>query len=519
MYERGFGEANRAWGIANAPDTRFRIASVTKQFTAALVLQLVEEGLVDLDAPLTQYLPDYPAAQGDRVTIHQLLSHTSGIPEHVGAPGFADLMRDPVEPDSFLSVFSGRTLDFEPGSAYRYSNSGYYVLGVLVERVTGQSYASALRERLLAPLGLDDTSYDDGSTVLDRAASGYVRTGGGFEHAPYVDPSVPYAAGMLSSTARDLFRWTEALHASEPFESPATFDRMTTPVLADYGYGIGVSDLVLGEVTARSVGHDGSIPGFSSFVVHFPESGRTVVVLDNASGGTRTVALNVARVLYGQGAESPERSIGSLLESLIETDGTEAAAAQYREIREGGGEGYDLSEPQLNALGYAYMQRGEIETAIAVFALNVEAYPDSWNPYDSLGEAYLVAGDSVRAAESYQQALARNPVAPSALDALDRLGVEPAIEAVTVPEEALAAYVGRYALGRGVEVEVTREGDTLFAEATGRPKLELLPVSETRFYVPQVDVSISFVRSDDGPAGSLMLSGGGGEDMTGERVE
>lgn len=518
VYENGFGEADRSWDIPNGPDTRFRIGSVTKQFTAALTLQLVEEGLVDLEAPITRYLPDYPAAQGDRVTVHHLLSHTSGIPEHVGADGFSDIMRDPVAPDSFLAVFSGGDLDFEPGSAFHYSNSGYYVLGVLIEHVTGQSYADALRDRLFEPLGLADTRYDDGEAIIEHAARGYSRAGSGYRHADYFDPSVPYAAGMISSTARDLLRWTRALHAAEPFEKEETLERMTTPVMNDYAYGLGASELDVAETPVRAFGHDGDVPGFSSFVVYFPEYERTVVVLDNTQGGTRSVAMDVARVTFGQSVQSPGKSIASLLQTIIETDGIDAAEARYRAIRADEGSDSDLGEGQLNNLGYALLGRGEVEAAIRIFALNVEAHPEAWNPHDSLGEAYLVAGDSARAAESYQRALALNPAATSAREALERLGVDAETEEVTVPVEVLERYVGRYELRRGVVIEVTREESRLFAEATGQPRFELTPVSATRFYVAQVEAYLAFAQDGDGPAPSLTLEGGAG-DMRAERVE
>ncbi|MEM9664833.1 MAG: serine hydrolase [Bacteroidota bacterium] len=518
LYASGFGEANRSWGTPNAPDTRFRIGSVTKQFTAALVLQLAEQGLVDLDAPIRHYLPDYPAPQGDRVTVHQLLSHTSGIPEHVGQPGFADLMRDPVAPDSFLAVFSGRDLEFEPGRQFNYTNSGYYVLGVLIERLTGQSYAEALQARLLGPLGLTNSGYDNGATIVEQAARGYTRAGNGYQHAPYFDPSVPYAAGMIYSTAHDLFRWTRALHAATPFEASETLDQMITPVLNDYAYGLGVSDLAVGGETVRAIGHDGSVPGFSAFVVYFPDEARTVVALDNAQGGTRTVALNVARVLYGQPVPSPSQAVGSLLESLIESEGIDAAEARYRDLLAHGGAGYDIREGQLNNLGYLLLERGETETAIRIFALNVDAYPDSWNPYDSLGEAYLVAGDTARSIASYQEALLRYPGATSAREALERLGADATSEGVIVAVPTLERYVGRYALVGGPEVEVTREGPQLFAEPEGEPRFTLVPMNDRRFYIPRVDAYVTFDAQGDGPAPALTLEAGP-DPMRGERVK
>ena len=511
IYAKGFGDADMSWGIPNTPDTRFRIASLTKQFTAALILQLVEAGEVALDAPVTRYLPDYPAAQGGRVTVHHLLSQTSGIPEHLGLPGFDAMKRTPYVPDSFLTVFSGLPLDFDPGSRFSYSNSNYYLLGVIIEHVTGQPFAVALRERLLAPLGLDDTGYDDGAEVIARMAQGYTRVGADFEHAAYVDSSVPYAAGMMYSTVRDLFEWTRALHRGVPFERAETLDRMTTPVHDDYAYGLGVSMLPLGSSPVRAIGHSGGIFGFSTFLLHFPDRDRTVVVLSNAEGATQPIALDLARVLNGQPVEPPTRPVGPVLAGVIDADGVEAAVARYRAIRDGEAEAYDLGEDQLNALGYLYLGRGDVDTALRLFELNVETYPESWNPHDSLGEAYLAAGDDVRAEESYRRALRLNPESASARRELARLGVEADSEGVTVAKEVLESYVGEYTLQPGFVLTITREGDRLHAQATGQPRTEIYPSSETRFYLTEGDAEITFNRDDEGRVQGLTLHQGGRE--------
>ena len=517
IYERGFGEADRSWGIANAPDTRFRIASLTKQFTAALVLQLAEAGDLDLDAPVSRYLPDYPAAQA-RVTVHQLLSQTSGIPEHLGLPGFDDMKRRPYAPDSFLAVFSGLPLDFEPGSRFAYSNSNYYLLGVLIEHATGQPYAEVLRERLLTPLGLADTGYDDGATVIDRMARGYARVGAGYEHATYLDPSVPYAAGMMYSTAQDLVRWTQALHRGEPFERAETLERMTTPVHDDYAYGLGVSMLPLGPSPVRAIGHSGGIFGFSTFLLHVPDTGRTVAVLANTEGSTQPVAFALMRILHGQTVEPPTRPVGPVLAGLIDADGIDAAITRYREIRASEAEAYDLGEDQLNALGYLFLERGDVETAIRLFELNVEMHPDAWNPHDSLGEAYAVAGVRERAISSYQRALDLNPGSESARDALTRLGVDAKAAVVEVPTAVLASYVGQYALQPGMTVDVRLEDGALVAEATGQPAFEMVPVTETRFTLPAVGAQVTFTVGADGRAESLTLHGGA-QDRVGPRIE
>lgn len=507
-YKRGFGDANMAWRVPNAPDTKFRVGSVTKQFTAALILQLVEEARVDLNAPITTYLPAYPAAQGERVTVHHLLTHTSGIPSYTALPDFEAITRNPYTPDAFLNVFSGLELEFEPGSEFAYSNSGYFLLGAVIEQVTGQSYAVVLRERLLIPLGLDDTGYDTYSEVVEKLATGYTRAGSGYEHAAYLDPSVPYAAGMMYSTAEDLFRWTRALHRGEPFRDAQTLTRMTTPYLSDYAYGLSVSVRPVGETSVRTVAHGGGIFGFTSVVQYLPGEARTVVVLDNTEGDAGAVAHALTLLLYGQPVEPPKRPVGAVLSEIIAAQGVEAAEARYRALREAEPGAYDFGEAQLNMLGYRLLKRGEVAGAVRLAELNAEAFPESWNVHDSLGEAYLAAGDRERAASSYGRALTLHPGSASTRTALLRLGVATA-QGVVLSEGVLERYVGRYELEPGFVLTVTREGGQLYVQATGQGRSAIYPLAETEFYLKTVAARLTFHQGERRRAESVTLRQGG----------
>src|SRR5262245_9087803 len=174
VIKKGYGLANMEWGIANAPDTKFRLGSITKQFTATLVMQLVEQGRIDLSAPVRRYLPDYPAATGDKVTIHHLLNHTSGIVGYTETPGFGATARNPYAPAKFADEkFAKLELLFEPGAKFSYSNSGYFLLGVILERVTGQPYEKLLRDRIFTPVGMNDSGYDSTQPLLPKRAAGY----------------------------------------------------------------------------------------------------------------------------------------------------------------------------------------------------------------------------------------------------------------------------------------------------------------------------------------------------------
>jgi CubicO group peptidase (beta-lactamase class C family) len=288
VYERAVGEANRELHVPNSVATRFRIASTTKQFTAALVLRLVEQGKLRLDGRIVDYLPDYPRPQGERVTLHQLLSHTAGLPDYPRLPRFYDDRATRAHTTAELvALFDSLPLTHEPGARWDYSNSHYVVLGAVIERVTGESYATALRTRLLEPLGLRETAYDDPLPVVEGRAAGYVRTPDGIVNAPFIDPSVVFAAGMLRSTTHDLLRWAGLLREGRVFRDSASAAAMfkahadTGLPLGGYGYGVFVGTQTLGGRAVRVVQHGGTIHGFAAGFWRMPDEDRVVVVLDN----------------------------------------------------------------------------------------------------------------------------------------------------------------------------------------------------------------------------------------------
>ncbi|MEL6770960.1 MAG: serine hydrolase [Bacteroidota bacterium] len=526
LYAEGFGHADMTWDVPNAPDTRFWLASVTKQFTAALTLLLVEEGAFGLDDPITAILPDYPAAQGDIVTVRMLLNHTSGIPSMTGMEDFMQTRsNDAFTVDEMLAVFNEEAFDFEPGSQYAYNNSGYFLLGALIEAATGMTYAEALQAKLFDPLGLDDTGYADG-TVAERMATGYTRSGMGYAHARYVHPSVPYAAGMLYSTAPDLHRWNRALYGGEVFADDATLTAMTTPegaaADAQYAFGIGSGTQEIGGQERQVYQHSGGIFGFSTQLAYVPGDELTVVVLDNAEGSSGQVLMALARTFYGEEVDLPKQPIAQVLMATIEgaatmEAGVEAALAQYDALLADDPDGYDFDEGQLNMLGYLVMGEGRPDLAIPIFQRNVEQFPEASNPYDSLGEAYMEVGQNDLAIENYQTSIELNPGNQNGRDMLERLGVTPEDATVEVSEEVLQGYVGTYRLAPGFDLAVTREGTQLFAQATGQPRFEVYPSSETEFYLTVVEAQLTF-EVEDGAATGVVLHQGG-RSMPAPRVE
>ena len=194
IYKKGFGMANMEWDIPNEPNTKHRLGSITKQFTAMLILQLVADDAIDLEAPITSYLPDYPKETGDQITIHHLLTHTSGIPNYTAFPNFfKEQSRNPYTPDEFVEVFAHKKLDFAPGERFSYSNSGYFLLGVIAEKLTGKTYEQLLHDNIFTPVGMNDTGYDNHEDILKNRATGYEKNEYGYVNSNYLDMSIPAA--------------------------------------------------------------------------------------------------------------------------------------------------------------------------------------------------------------------------------------------------------------------------------------------------------------------------------------
>jgi CubicO group peptidase (beta-lactamase class C family) len=509
IYKKGLGLAQMEWNIPNTTDTKFRLGSITKQFTSALILQLVDQGKVKLDAKVSEYLPAYRKDIGDKVTVHQLLNHTSGIPSYTSLPGFFnDVSRNPYTVDEFVKKYASNNLEFEPGSKFSYNNSGYFLLGAIIEKVTGQTYEQALKERILDPLGMKNTGYDHHANILEKRASGYQKVPTGYVNAPYLDMSIPYAAGSLYSTVEDLYLWDQALY-TDKVVSAASKELMYKPTLGDYAYGwvITKAKLGTGSETVPKIAHGGGINGFNTVIVRFSEQKHLIVMLDNTSQGGNLDRLERAltNILFNQPYETPRMPIADLLHKTIADKGIEAGLAQFRDLKASQGNVYDFSEPELNTLGYQLLRERKIKEAIEVFKLNVELYPKGFNTYDSLGEAYMVSGNNELAALNYKKSLELNAQNTNATEMLKRLESKP----VAVDAKTYDAYAGEYEVSPTFMVKIFKEGDKLMTQATGQPAIELFPQSEDKFYLKVVSATVTFTRDDKGAVSGLSIRQGG----------
>ena len=212
LHRAAYGMANVELGVALQPDHVLRIGSVTKQFTSAAIMMLAEEGKLAVTDPITKFLPDYPT-QGKTITVEHLLTHTSGIQSYTDMPKWRNMFRQDMSLTELIDLFKNEPMQFEPGARWRYNNSGYILLGAIIEKVSGKKYADFVQERIFTPLGMKDTRYDVTEQVIPRRAAGYVKTGERIVNAPYLSMTQPYAAGSLISTVDDLSKWDAAIES------------------------------------------------------------------------------------------------------------------------------------------------------------------------------------------------------------------------------------------------------------------------------------------------------------------
>lgn len=449
IYKKGYGLANMEWNIPNDPATKHRLGSITKQFTAMLIMQLVEQGKLKLDVPISTYLPEYPRKNGDAITIHQLLTHSSGTPNMTSFPGFfKNVSRNSYSPVQLVSLFADSTLQFEPGKKFAYSNSGYVLLGYIIEKVTGKSYEQALQENIFTPLKMTNTGYDHARPVLKNRASGYEKNGRRYVNANFIDMSVPYAAGALYSTVEDLYLWDQALYGNNLLRKE-TMDLFFTKHISSgggyYAYGWGIGEIRLGNTSERveTIGHGGGIDGFNTQLTRIRSDKSFIVLLNNTGGAPLDQMTNaIAAILYDKSYDLPKKSVAYSLADKIDKLGIPVALKYFDRIKDS--LGYYLDEREMNSTGYEFLQSGKVKEAVAVFKLNTQAFSKSANVYDSYGEALLALGNKPEAIENYTKSLKLNPGNHTAIKILKENGIQTDDLVKKVPIEYLKLLEGEY---------------------------------------------------------------------------
>jgi CubicO group peptidase (beta-lactamase class C family) len=433
VYRRAFGQANREWQTPNTVDTAYRIASLTKMFTATLVMQLAEQGKLKLDDKIGQYVPELKPAIGQQVTLHQLLNHTSGIVDYANFPGFWERRLGERVPRADFIAIMNHDLEFVPGAQGHYNSSGYTLLGYVIEQVTGKSFGAALDEMILAPMKMTRSGYDAPERLVERKASGYTRVFGAYQPAaPLWMPNIASGGGMFS-TVGDFLKWDRALHG-ERLLSAASKRLMFTPYVKDdvwgdlgYGYGWMIGTRSIGAKARLVHEHGGNGNGFRTLVTRYPDEQRLVVIMLNEGNGNKGPGIyrikdSITSVLYGQSAPMPKLALDEALAKAIDSGGVSGAVARFDALRAASAAASDPGA--LNMLGYTYAGKGRYDAGIAVLQLNLRLFPQDANTHDSLGEVFLMSGDKAMAIVHYRKAVEMDPKNTNARDVLNKLGAQ-----------------------------------------------------------------------------------------------
>jgi CubicO group peptidase (beta-lactamase class C family) len=431
IYKKSYGLANREWNVPHELDSRYVIGSVSKQFTAMLVLQLAEEKKLRLDGKISDYLTDFPKDKGDRVTIHQLLCHSSGIPDNqYFANWYTELWHREYSTKELIELFYGVDLEFSPGSQFAYSNTGYYICAAIIEKVTGKKYEEVLKERILQPLGMENSGFMDSYQIVPKMATGCMYWNFAYIKAPHADPTSSIGAGSIYSTVADLFKWERAL-AGNKLVSKKFQDLMFEPHIKmrgnrHYGYGV-----VLGKEWIagldKSVGfveHSGNQPGFSCLLLVFPNDDHSIILLSNIDHiDLRSMKQGLVNILYGQPADV-KKPISLILEECKTITEIQEAVENFQNAR---GE-YAIRRDAVNGLGFRFMLDKKTDMGLAVLEFNAEEHSHSPWVYESLAEAYVMAGDKNKAIENLEKLLEIDPDNDRAKTKIAELGKKNNVE-------------------------------------------------------------------------------------------
>ena len=489
LFRRGYGLANLELNVPVKPDMVFRLGSITKQFTAAAVLMLAEQGKLSLQDDISKFLPDFPT-QGRAITVEHLLTHTSGIKGYTEIPGWLALWRKDMSVKEIIDLFRNVPLEFEPGQKWKYSNSGYILLGAIIEKISGQSYEDFVNKNIFGPLGLMHSCYDRTARIIPGRVPGYTSGRAGFENAQFISMTQPYAAGSLLSSVDDLAIWNESLLDGrlikrETLERAFTSSKLTDGRSTGYGFGWQVSNYE----GYRLIEHGGGIMGFTSYAILQPESRLVVAVLTNSAIAGRApapFAFRIAALALGKPYRDP--AVAALKdEDLAPLPGVYVNADNERvTIFRQGGKVFSQSS-------------GGTRAEIFPASPTVFFIKDSPSRFtfikDEQGRVNgLTYAGRIGPAESYVRLTQAAP---------------PERKEIVLDLALLGRYVGEYEIAPSFSLAISLEGNKLLAQPTGQPKLEIFPEAETKFFSKAVDAQVEFIKDASGQVTGLVLYQGG----------
>lgn len=423
IYKNAFGLANREWNIPNTTDTKFMIGSVSKPLTALLTLIQVQKGLINLDKTISDYIPEFSAKNGARITIRQLLNHTSGMPNYdIIKDFFPRISRQNFTREDYIKVYMDSALAYEPGTHYYYSSWGYFTLGYIMERVTGKSYSRLMKEDIFDKIGMNSSGSYYHTQVVSKRASGYDYSLGKYASADFRDQSNTMGTGDLYSTVEDLFKFHIALSNNTLLNKKLT-DEMFKPGIGPANYGYGWFNKFFKYTKTDSVVsnfHLGMTEGFISFIVRIPETNSLIVFLCNSSPTDFFgIAGSLARVLYNKQVVL-KQPVHKAMESIIASEGVNSAVAEYQVMKKDTAH-YYIDWISMDFLGKQLYDLKRYEEARVIFENNAREFPDRDIVLLSLADTYRMLGRKEDAIAWYKKVIALGTSNQEAMNRLKEL--------------------------------------------------------------------------------------------------
>ena len=415
IYKNAFGLANREWNIPNTTDSKFLAGSIGKSITAFMTLILVNDGLIDLNATINDYIPDYSGPGKNIATIHHLLTHTSGIPDHGAIPNLSKkLVRWTYNTDQYLELIKDLNLKFEPGTGFAYSGIAYNLLAIICEKVSKKDFADLLKERLFIPLEMNDSKHDKNLDIDLKRANGYeYHLLEGYMNPSYVDMSLIKGSGAILTTVEDLAKFNEECFNTQKLLSKDLYKKIITPYVKDwqyYGYGWWITDRIVGKDTVTLISHGGSTDGYKAYSTRILNDSIDIILLQNNYYRTElgvkfdyAITSEIINILHGQGYVLPKRSIAKDLGFLIGQEGIDAAIEKYHILKND--KRYFIDENDFNQLGNELNQKYRMgKESSEIFELAIHEYPDSFILNYSYGEL-LSQNKSEKALDYYRKCI------------------------------------------------------------------------------------------------------------------
>ncbi len=481
IYRRAIGKANLEHNIDLKPEHVFRIGSITKQFTAVSIMQLIEQGKISADDEITKFIPDYPT-HGNRITVSHLIYHTSGIQSYTDMAGWDDEIRKKdFTVSALVDYFKNEPMNFLPGEEWRYNNSGYILLGYIIEKVSGMTYEEYLQKNIFEPLGMKHSYYDDARTIIPNRAQGYAMRDEGVINAPYLSMTQPYAAGSILSTVDDMLIWNNALMSGKVI-SKASLEKALIPATlnngkkTNYAYG-----LILGDLDgSKTIEHSGGINGFLSNGIYFPAEDVYVIGFSNSEGQPPSLTVQMGAVAIDKPFE-------------------------YTEIR---------VEPKIFSQ-YVGLFTNDVAEKRRIFVRNDSLFSQRGRgaefhlKFMDKDKVFFTGSDSRITFNRNEQGVVDNLSFKTGTreaqiwTRIEDIAVEK--KEFKISPEELLQYIGKYELQESFAIRVFVENTSLIAQATAQPPFELVPLAKDRFYPREVDAEIEFVRDEQNKIIRLVL--------------